>query len=200
MIDQLEGTLKHIEDTSVTLHINGIGFSITVPHPEKCTINTQTTLHTYLHWNQEKGPRIFGFATAFERTVFLIIIGCPKIGPGIAITILSHITPSQFLESITSQNEKALSAINGIGTKKAELLIAHLRHKVAKLISSGSIKDEQQHNFTQWQHVSEVLSTLNYSQNEISKTLQFLTKNHAGENVQLDQLIRASLSFLSKMI
>ncbi len=198
MINYLEGTIKNVTDKTITLLVNGVGFNLATPQAKKFTNDQKITLHTYLHWNQEKGPSLFGFETEFERTVFLLIIDCPKIGPSIALNVLTHITPAQFLESITSQNEKTLSSISGIGTKKAEQLIAHLRHKVAKLISTGSIKSESQQSFTQWQHVNEVLSSLNYSRSEINKAMQYLTENHAGENIALDQLIRASLAFLSK--
>jgi len=129
---------------------------------------------------------------------FLMIIDCPKIGPGIAINILSNLTAGQFLEVISSQNDKALSDINGIGAKKAEQIIVQLKHKVSKLISSGMISSEEtQQDFTQWQNVNDVLVSLNYSKPEISKAMQFLTEKHAGQNVPLDKLIRSALSYLS---
>ena len=76
-----------------------------------------------------------------------MIIDCPKIGPGIAINILSQISAGQFLEIISSHNEEALSSINGIGPKKAEQIIVTLKSKVAKLLTSGQIKTDTQQDF-----------------------------------------------------
>jgi len=198
MIDFINGTVKKVHEKGVTILVNGIGFFCHVPQPGSLAKDKPIDVFTYLHWNQEKGPSLYGFANELERTTFLLIIDCPKIGPGIALNILSQIEAPQFLEIITSQNEAALNAINGIGTKKAEQLIMQLKHKVAKLISTGYIKTEMQQDFVQWQHVNDVLSSLNYSKQEIGNTLKFLGKEHKDQNISLDQLIRAALGYLSK--
>ncbi len=198
MIEQLTGTLLAVEERNVTLSVAGVGFKLSVPDTSSLITDTTTTLQTYMHWNQEKGPRLYGFSTQLDRTVFCLIIECPKIGPSIALSVLAQMTSGQFLEAITSQNDKALSAINGIGTKKAEQIITSLRHKVSKLINTGKLKSDEQQDFTHWQNVSEVLSSLNYSRQEINQAMSFLTDKYAGQNCPLDQLIRASLSYLSK--
>lgn len=197
MIDYLIGKIKNVKEKSITLLVNGLGFQLQIPQTKNLKIDKEGEFYTYMHWNQEKGPSIFGFEKKLERTVFLMIIDCPKIGPGIAIKVLSQLSAGQFLEIVSSQNEKALSKVNGIGAKKAEQIIIHLKHKVSKLISSGEIAPETQEDFTQWQNVNDVLVSLNYSKQEISKTMQTLTEKYAGQNVPLDQLIRSALSYLS---
>lgn len=201
MIDSLEGTIKAITGKTITLLVGGVGYAITLPRAQSYTCNTQASFHTYIHWNQEKGPSLFGFDTILERTIFLLIIDCPKMGPQLALSILDSISTSQFLEAITSRNEKLLSSLNGIGEKKAEQLITHLHHKVAKLISQGALPqetDEKQQDFMQWQHISDVLKAFNYTQTEINKVISHLSEQYAGQDKSLDQLIRAALSFLSK--
>ena len=93
-----------------------------------------------------------------------------------------------------------MSSINGIGPKKAEQLIVQLKHKVTKLLASGEISSHSQQDFTQWQNVNDVLVSLNYSRQEISKVMQFLTEKYSGQNVPLDQLIRSALGFLSRNV
>ena len=129
--------------------------------------------------------------------VFLMLIGCSKIGPSIALTILSKFSAGQFLEIIAAQNEKQLSSINGIGAKKAEHIIVQLKHKVQKLLASGEIKAETQESFVQWQNVSDVLTSLNYSKQEVSKAMLYLTEKYSGQNYNLDTLIRSALTYLS---
>ena len=197
MINYLKGSIKSIKDQTVTVLVNGIGYALQVTQTKNLVKNKESEFYTYLHWNQEKGPSFYGFSNELEKTVFLLIIDCPKIGPGIAIKILSQIEPGQFLEIISSQNEEALSKFNGIGPKKAEQIIMHLKNKVAKLLSSGEIQPDSQQNFVQWQNINDVLVSLNYSKPEITKTMQFLTEKYSGKNIQLDQLIRAALGFLS---
>jgi len=199
MINFLVGKVTSIEEKSVTLLVNGCGFQLQIPQTKSLMENKEIKLYTYLHWNQEKGPSFYGFTDETERKVFLMIIECSKIGPSIALNILSQITACNFIEIVTAQNEDALSTINGIGPKKAEQIIVQLKHKISKLLSSGELKmSEQQQNFTQWQNVSDVLVSLSYSRQEIARAMQYLTEKYSGQNYPLDQLIRSALSFLSE--
>lgn len=198
MINYLVGKIQRVGEKSLTLLVNGLGFEIFAPQAQNFRENSDANLHTYMHWNQEKGPTLYGFQDELEKTIFLLIISCSKIGPSIAMSILSQMTSSEFIQIISQQDEKALSKINGIGVKKAEQIIVQLKHKIAKLISSGELKTEDsQQDFTHWQNVNEVLESLNYSKPEITKTMKYLTEKHGGQNIQLDQLIRSALSFLS---
>jgi Holliday junction DNA helicase RuvA len=199
VFDFLSGSITTVKEKTITLSIGGMGFTIYVPKTSDFTPNSTTTLYTYFHWNQENGPSLYGFASELDRTVFLLIIDCPKIGPGIGMNILSQLSASQFLEIVSTSNQEALSDINGIGTKKAEQIIVELKHKVQKMLNNGQLKvDQQQQSFVQWQHLSEVLSSLNYTKQEIAKVTQHLAEKNSGQNYPLDQLIRAALAYLSQ--
>lgn len=199
MIDQIKGTVYTTHEKTVGIMVGGFCLQIATPRGSDWIAGEEITLHTYLHWNAEQGPSLFGFGSAFERTVFLLIIECPKIGPSISLNLLHQIRPNQFLEIITTQNEKALSNVNGIGPKKAEQIIVALKHKISKLMTTGALDQpgEAQESFIHWQQASEVLHSLNYSKQEVSKVLQTLTKKYTGQQVGLDQLIRAALAQLS---
>jgi holliday junction DNA helicase RuvA len=198
MFNSLQGKITDIHEKMVTVAVGGVGFAVYVAQPGHYSSDTTTYLYTYLHWNQENGPSIYGFATELERKVFLLIIDCPKIGPSIALNILSQVSACEFLEMITTGSEAALSNLNGIGSKKAEQLIVALRGKVQKLINSGGIALEKQQSFVQWQQLSEVLTSLNYSKPEVIKATQYVAEKYTGQNYPLDQLIRAALSYLSE--
>lgn len=197
MFDYLSGKVKDVREKSVTLLVGGIGFALNVPNTKNVIKDSTGEFYTYFHWNAENGPSLFGFQTELDRQVFLMIIDCPKIGPSIAISILSSMSAGQFLEIITLQNEKGLSAVNGIGAKKAEQIIVHLKHKVQKFVSTGAFVVEQQESFVHWQNVSDVLMSLNYSKQEIGKAMNHLSEKYTGQNMPLDQLIRSALSYLS---
>lgn len=198
VIDYIVGTIKHTNEKSITVDIRGFGISLLTPQPESFEKNKEVQFFTYLHWNSENGPSLFGFSNELTRKIFLLLLDCPKIGPGIALNILAQLSPAQFLDIITSQDEVRLSAINGIGPKKAEQIIVQLKHKVQKLLSSGSIVIEQQESFVQWQQVNDVLTSLNYSRGEISQAMNYLAEKYNAQNGALDQLIRAALSYLSQ--
>lgn len=197
MIDYLHGVVTQINEKKITVVAGGIGFGVSVPTTKHITKDSECAFHVYFHWSAENGPSLYGFQDAVERDLFLMIIDCPKIGPGIALNILSQLSPAQFLDIIATQNEAGLSAVQGIGAKKAEQIIVQLKHKVGSFINKNSHMMEQQQGFVIWQNVSDVLGSLNYSKQEVGGALQFLTEKYAHQNASLDQLLRAALSFLS---
>jgi holliday junction DNA helicase RuvA len=198
MINFLKGTVLDYKDQIVTLDVHDVGFQVTTIENTVFSKGEQLALFIYLQWHQENGPVLFGFQTELEKTVFLLIISCSGIGPKIGLAILSAMKPSSFLKVVQLGDEKALSAVNGIGAKKAEQMIVQLRHKVAKLLESGVVveKDVQ---FEQWHNISEVLTSLNYSRNEITNALQYIKESSAMQ-APFDQLLRKALSFLSKRV
>ncbi|MFH0898512.1 MAG: Holliday junction branch migration protein RuvA [bacterium] len=200
MIDHVTGVIKEINDKIVILQTGPFCLALHVPNSKGLYKDSQAALYTYMHWNAENGPSFFAFQTQLERKVFLLIITCPKIGPSIASGILSTFSASQFLEIVSTHDEAKLSTISGIGEKKAEQIIVQLKHKVQKMLSSGQFVLEAQESFVQWQNVNDVLASLNYSNQEISKAMAYLGEKYKGQNCALDQLIRAALSFLSGTI
>ncbi len=198
MFDFLQGKVVGVSDKTITVAVGGVGFAVHVPQARTYAVEADVHVYTYLHWNQENGPSLYGFNAELDRKVFLLIIDCPKIGPSIAISILSQVSASEFLEMITTGSESALSNLNGIGSKKAEQLIVELRGKVHKLINAGGLVPEKQQSFVQWQQLSEVLTSLNYSKPEVIKATQYVAEKYTGQNYPLDQLIRAALAYLAE--
>lgn len=199
MIHSISGTIKEIKEQTIVVDIGSIGLLLSVPTSIKFHQGQKISLATYMHWNQEQGPSLFGFEHEFERVVFMLVIGCSGIGPKIALAILAHLGAQGFLEVVSSGDERALSKVNGIGPKKAEQIIVQLKHKVSQLISSGqgSYDDTKA---KAWQEVSQALESLKYTRTEISQAMQYLTANHAGADLPFDHMLRQALSFLSKRI
>lgn len=198
MIDYVSGNIQNINDLCITVMIQGVGLTIYSPHRSQYNINQHISLYCYMHWNSESGPSLYGFISDLERKVFLLIIEVPKIGPKIGLTLLSSLNADQVLESIHTENEKILSSVSGIGPKKANQIVMHLKNKVAKLISSGAIKVSEKKSFAHWQNLTQALTSLGYTSSEISKTLQTLKKKSAQEEVSFDTLLRSALACLAK--
>ena len=93
MIDFVTGKTKWVGEKSILVMVNGVGFSIHVPNAQKIQEGADVELYTHMHWNQEKGPSLFGFQSELDKAIFLMIIECPKVGPSIALNVLSGIAP-----------------------------------------------------------------------------------------------------------
>jgi len=197
MITHLTGRVQSREEGFLALEVHGVSFGVFMPDALACAVGEELSIHTYMHWNADQGPTLFGFKRELDRKVFLMIISCSGIGPKIALSLLSDLGSERFLAAIRESNEKTLSSVNGIGAKKAEQIVVQLKHKVAKLITSDlqldpAFKDSSMHTIT------EVLQSLNYSRQEISAALNYLRQSAATEPVPFDGMMRKALSFLAK--
>ena len=201
MIDQLTGSILAHNDRHLTLSVNGIGFGLSVPDATAFT-GERVTVYTFVNWSQDKGATLYGFPDQLHRTVFLLLCECPKVGPGTALNLMAQASASSLLEAIASQNEAALSALNGIGAKTAEQIIVSLKSKVSKLMNDGALplgSGPDAAAFAQWQQVHDALTALNYSKQEISGALQYLTESYTGQSLpEISILIRRALGHLAQ--
>ena len=196
MISYITGKVITTAQQSVTVATGPFGLYIRVADPSLFQIGKEQTVYLHMHWNQEQGPSLFGFTSDLEKIVFLLIIGCSGIGPKIALTILCDLGAQTFLQALQAEDERILSKVTGIGTKKAEQIIVQLKHKVSKLIDSDSMPS--QGSTTHWHTLGQALESLNYSRTEISHALNQLKKSSSKNDRTFDQLLRQALSFLSK--
>jgi Holliday junction DNA helicase RuvA len=199
MLSFIKGTVYAIKEQSIVIDTGNFGLALQVPDSTVFQVSSPINLHSYLHWNQEQGPSLFGFQTELEKAVFLLVISCSGIGPKIALAVLAGMTPSVFLNVVQTGNDEALSAINGIGQKKAEQLIMQLKHKVTKLLESG-IEVDESGNLAQWQDLSKVLVELKYSKAEVAQALKYVQETQQPGGAKFDVLLRSALSYLSKKI
>lgn len=199
MFSFLRGTIVQVDGQAVVCEVQGIGYALLVAENYLFIQGSQMLVYTYMHWNQESGPQIFGFANTQERQLFILIISCSGIGPKMALSLLSIFTPEALVTAITLGDIKALSSVNGIGIKKAETLYLHLKDKIAKLLKQGFAVENSVAN-TYLKELSEVLLSLGYSRIEVKHALDGLRERFIDPKVRFDELLRGALSILAKKI
>ena len=133
MIEQLKGKIESKNDSLLVLSMNGIGFKLhmsknaikLMPDPGK-----EVLVLTYLHV-KEDALDLFGFYSNRERVTFLLLISINGIGPKLALTILSGMSPSSLNNNIANEDVKSLTSIPGVGSKTANRIILELKDKVS---------------------------------------------------------------------
>ena len=150
MIEQLKGKIERKNDSLLVLSMNGIGFKL---HMSKNAIELmpdagkEVLVLTYLHV-KEDALDLFGFYSNRERVTFLLLISINGIGPKLALTILSGMSPSSLNNNIANEDVKSLTAIPGVGSKTANRIILELKDKVLfeaniQDLSIGNREDKQ---------------------------------------------------------
>ncbi len=91
MIAHISGTLLAKHATSVIVDVGGVGYEVTIPvttfyDMEEVGAQIKLRVYTYV---REDALQLFGFKTARERELFMLLISVSGIGPKSGIAMLS---------------------------------------------------------------------------------------------------------------
>lgn len=134
MISHIYGEIAHRGEGFVVIDVGGIGYQVNVTKPtllEFANKNEKVKLFTYLNV-REDALTLYGFPNQSELEMFKLLISVTRIGPQIALSILSQIKIEELAAAIIHEDEKVLTRISGIGTKNAKRLILELKDKMKK--------------------------------------------------------------------
>ena len=73
---------------------------------------------------------LYGFSSAAERDMFLLLITVSGVGPKVAVSALSTATPRQLAQALVDGDARRFQAVPGIGKRTAERIILELQDKV----------------------------------------------------------------------
>lgn len=199
MIARLTGTIIEKSHQLLTVDVQGIGYEVAVHDDRLYKKEQSVTLHIYHHWNQDNGPTLYGFNDRFAKKVFSLVLSCSGCGPKIGLAVLSSMAASHFFQIVATGDERALSQVNGIGPKKAQMMIMQLKDKVEK-IAPDEVHPAQQAGLQSLKQVSAALAALHYKPAEIATALDFITKHGSLEKSSFDELLKQALAVLAKRL
>ncbi len=196
MLAYLRGFVAHNEG-SLVLDVQGVGYAVLVARPELYEVKKEVSLFIHMHWSQDQGPILYGFQTMFERHIFVLLISCSGIGPKNALALLQILSADGVVSALVTADVKALSSVSGVGARKAEALIVHLKDKVAKIQIPQS-EGQESGRAQVLKEVSDALSALGYARHEVHYGLEELKKNNDITVYSTDILLRKALAVLAK--
>ncbi|MFE1772228.1 Holliday junction branch migration protein RuvA [Streptomyces sp. NPDC059008] len=138
MIAFVSGPVAALAPDSAVVEIGGIGMAV------QCTPNTlsalrigaQTKLATSLVV-REDSLTLYGFADDDERQTFELLQTASGVGPRLAQAMLAVHTPDALRRAVSTGDEKALTAVPGIGKKGAQKLLLELKDRLGEPVGSG---------------------------------------------------------------
>ncbi|MBQ7015814.1 MAG: Holliday junction branch migration protein RuvA [Firmicutes bacterium] len=200
MIAYVKGELAAIEETSVIIDNQGMGFRVYTPIREELLrigVGSQIKLHTYMNV-REDAMILFGFLQPEALSLFKQLINVNGVGPKYALAILTAMSVDQVILAIASEDKKALTKVSGIGPKTAGRIILDLKDKVsftpggdgADIPVPGGIAEES----TVGAAAEAVMAllALGYGQSEASAAV----KKVAQPDMSVEEIIKLSLKQL----
>jgi Holliday junction DNA helicase RuvA len=131
MYAHIRGKVDSISPDSAVIEAAGVGYeifcsSLTLMELKK---GAEAKLLTYFHISQDS-IALYGFMNESEREMFKKLIGVTRIGPKVALNVLSVLTPEDVALAVVTDNAAAFSRVSGLGKKTAARLILELKEKV----------------------------------------------------------------------
>lgn len=203
MFYYISGPLAYKESSIAVIDASGVGYKMTVSqttYDALPAVGNNTKLFTHLSV-REDGIELFGFATNEELSAFRLLITVSGIGPKVALSVLSFLTPDKFALAVASEDKKLLAKANGVGAKTAARIILELKDKLAALGGGSSVSAtedaDNSYNTGETSELSdaiEALLALGYSKPEIALALRGVDT----ANMSLEDIFRTATKRLMK--
>lgn len=131
MISSLSGRVAHIAEGSLTLEISGVGFKVNAPRGVLAEAHSGQvlTLHTYLVV-RENELSLYGFPSMEARDTFVLLIGVERVGPKLALGILSALSVASLRAAVMGGQSSVLAKVPGVGSKTAQKIVLHLADRI----------------------------------------------------------------------
>lgn len=131
MISVLHGTVISHESDGIIVDVNGIGFHVMVPKYLIDQLQPGEVVYLYTRLIvREDAWLLCGFDTREGREVFELLLTVNGIGPRIALSVLSTLTPEVICTAVVNNQVDVLSRVPGIGKKTAQRIVLQLQDRL----------------------------------------------------------------------
>jgi len=189
MYEFLTGRLVDAGPDEVVLELAGVGWRLSVSGATASRLPARgetVTLFTH-HFVRDERPMLYGFASREERALFEKLLTVSKIGPAIALSLLSAMEPARLAAAVDASDVGLLSRVKGIGRRTAERLCVELK---GRLDAVGSLPGEVT---DRGASVSSALVALGYSRTAAAAAA-LAVANDATSETPLEELVKLALA------
>ncbi len=198
MIGYLRGQLLHKQPPFLLLDVAGVGYELEAPMTTFYDLpNDDEKVSLFVHLVvRDDAHLLFGFSDQLQRELFRMLIKINRVGPRVALAILSTLSVEEFIACIQHEDVRVLTNVPGIGRKTAERMAIDLRDRVDTLISSdayNSFAGRTQASKSIDQDAVSALIALGYKAVDANRAVRAVGK----ESERREDLIRNALRYLT---
>jgi holliday junction DNA helicase RuvA len=195
MIAHLRGRILSKQPGQVVVEAGGVGYDVTISVPTFTSLpaeGAETALHIHTQVREDL-LALFGFFEIAEKRLFERLITVSGVGPKLAVTILSGLSPESTVAAIRGHDHAMLTRIPGVGKKLAERLVVELKDKLEDLavapaakLPGGPAADD----------VLSALVNLGYQRPASLKAIESAIEKNKAAGESFDELFRAALQLI----
>ena len=204
--------LERDQDRGVAvIDTNGVGYKLTISGttydrmPPHLSVSEPPIVKLYTYMAvREDGVELFGFSSTEELAAFKLLISVSGVGPKVALSVLSLLTPEKFAMAVCSDDKKTISKASGVGAKTAARIVLELKDKLMKasfasddIITGGgeatlNTENAQPTARKKISEATDALTVLGYHRAQINTVLASIDTN----SLSLEEIIKAALKKL----
>jgi Holliday junction DNA helicase RuvA len=197
MISLVNGVVRSISLDKVIVEVGGVGLSLAIAQKTSAHLNigVQVQLFTTLVV-REDALTLYGFLEDGDRALFELVQTVSGIGPKVALSIVSALSPSQLAIAISQEDISAIEKVPGIGRKGAQRLILELK---GKLTDFGTSSKSDRHQPVWREQLTSALVSLGFNAKDsdaaISQVVARLSEDGIdAQALELSDLLKRALS------
>ncbi|MFC0598731.1 Holliday junction branch migration protein RuvA [Streptomyces palmae] len=205
MIAFVRGPVAALAPDTAVIEVGGVGMAV------QCTPTTLSGLRVGEPARlatslvvREDSLTLYGFADDDERQVFELLQTASGVGPRLAQAMLAVHSPDALRLAVSSGDEKALTAVPGIGKKGAQRLLLELKDRLGEPTGAGRAPATAAGRAPGWrEQLTAALTGLGYPGREAEEAVEAVAPQAeaaaaAGSPPQVPQLLRAALQTLNR--
>lgn len=199
MIYSVRGKLLLTQPNLAVVECGGIGYRCltTLSSQRKMpSAGEEVLLYTYLYIREDVLD-LYGFMDQQELECFKMLIGVSGVGPKVALSILSDMTPDKVALAIAAGDPKSLTKAQGVGPKLAQRVVLELKDKVKGFEVAQGITQSDISIPADTSNIGVAISALvelGYSQSEAAQALSKL-----DGSLSVEELITGALRKMAGM-
>lgn len=184
MFNSITGIITYKFSQTLCIQTRGLEWELTAPLTTLDAlppVGEEAKVYTWLY-HREDSMKLFGFATANERSVFLDLMKVEGVGAKAAVRILSSISASELASVLDSENMARLEKIPGVGKKTAQKMMLTLKGKLNLEESASEVKGRVRETVhSPWDDVVSALVNMGYEKAACERTVEKLLETFSSD-------------------
>ncbi len=191
MISIITGTVRAIHIDRLIVEVGGIGLSVLVnpATSNSVTLGSSVQLFTSLVV-REDSLTLFGFLSEQARGFFELVQTVSGVGPKVALSILSVLTPEDLARAIAQEDVAVIERVPGIGRKGAQRMILELKGKLSDLSASDTYRGH----LPAWrEQLTSALVSLGFSPKDSDQAISALVNRMQSDGIDASTVAMSDL-------
>ena len=141
MYAHIKGTVEEIGTDRAVIEAGGVGYELFCSQATLRHLRAGQEHKLYAHHHLSLAQDVmalYGFESKDERAMFRRLISVSRIGPKLALAVLSALSVSDIATAIVTENAAAFDRVPGMGRKTAARVLLELKEKVTTEDMAGS--------------------------------------------------------------